>query len=120
MQGQPGLAVDMYEFLSELITGLCETKEYSTADHGTRRHAMKLTLEKMAKVDDIQWLECQHYREMLPDQLEELFGTVFNKTDTGEGDQVFIQQFNKRLAELSTRLLSAAQHIRLITVYPHA
>ena len=42
MQGQPGLAVDMYEFLSELITGLCETKEYSSADHGSRRHAITL------------------------------------------------------------------------------
>lgn len=110
MQGQPGLAVDMYEFLSELITGLCETKEYSSADHGSRRHAIKLTLEKMAKVDDIQWLECQHYREMLPDQLEELFGTVFNKTDTGEGDQVFIQQFKAARRALDTFAFGSSTH----------
>jgi hypothetical protein len=93
MQGQPGLAVDKYGFLCDLITGLCKTKEFSTADHGTRHHAIKLILEQMAATEEIQWLECQHYRELLPDQLEELFGTVFNKTDTGDSDQVFIQQF---------------------------
>jgi len=100
----------MYEFLSELITGLCETKEYSSADHGSRRHAIKLTLEKMAKVDDIQWLECQHYRELLPDQLEELFGTVFNKTDSGDGDQVFIQQFKAARRALDTFAFGSSTH----------
>ena len=110
MQGQPGLTVDKYGFLCDLITGLCKTKEFSTADHGTRHHAIKLVLEQMAATEEIQWLECQHYRELLPDQLEELFGTVFNKTDTGDGDQVFIQQFKAARRALDAFAFGTSTH----------
>ena len=118
MQGQPGLAVDKYGFLCDLITGLCKTKEFSTADHGTRHHAIKLILEQMAATEEIQWLECQHYRELLPDQLEELFGTVFNKTDTGDSDQVFIQQFKAARRALDAFAFGSSIHPNYHRVSP--
>jgi hypothetical protein len=54
MQGQPGLAVDKYEFLADLVIALCETQDYSTAVPGDRRHTIKLTLEKIARVEEVE------------------------------------------------------------------
>jgi hypothetical protein len=94
MQGQPGFkAVDTYEFLGELVTALCETPDFTTAAQETRRHTIKLMLEKIARVEEVEWLACQHYREYLPNQLVELYATVFNKT-VNDGEQNSIHVFN--------------------------
>lgn len=109
MQGQPGLAVDKYEFLADLVIALCETKDYSTAQPGDRRHTIKLTLEKIARVEEINWLECRHYRDASPEELQELFATVFNKTDT-DGDHPFIQVFNAARRAIDTFAFGTQTH----------
>ena len=109
MQGQPGLAVDKYEFLADLVIALCETKDYSTAQPGDRRHTIKLTLEKIARVEEVEWLECRHYRDASPEELQELFATVFNKTDT-DGDQPFIQVFNAARRAIDTFAFGTQTH----------
>ena len=94
MQGQPGFkAVDAYPFLGDLVTALCESPIYTTAAHETKNHMIKLALDKIGRADEVQWLECRHYREHTPDQLELLFATLFNKTVT-DGDQKSIHIFN--------------------------
>ena len=110
MQGQPGFkAVDTYEFMGELVTALCETPKYSTAAHETKHHTIKLILEKIARVEEIEWLASQHYREHSPDELVELFATVFNKTDT-IGDPMSIHVFNAARRAIDSFAFGTSTH----------
>lgn len=93
MQGQPGLGVDTHVFMGDLITALCKTPDYSSADPDSKRGTIRLTLERIAAADEIEWLESKHYREYAPCQLEDLFATVFNKA-MNDGDLTSIQVFN--------------------------
>ena len=110
MQGQPGFkAVDAYPFLCDLVTALCESPIYATAAHETKNHMIKLTLDKIGKADEVQWLECRHYREHTPDQLELLFATLFNKIVT-DGDQKSIHIFNAARRAIDSFAFGTSTH----------
>ena len=110
MQGQPGIkAVDAYPFLGDLVTALCESPIYTTAAHETKNHMIKLALDKIGRADEVQWLECRHYREHTPDQLELLFATLFNKTVT-DGDQKSIHIFNAARRAIDSFAFGTSTH----------
>ena len=110
MQGQPGIkAVDAYPFLGDLVTALCESPIYTTAAHETKNHMIKLALDKIGRVDEVQWLECRHYREHTPDQLELLFATLFNKTVI-DGDSKSIHIFNAARRAIDSFAFGTSTH----------
>ena len=110
MQGQPGIkAVDAYPFLGDLVTALCESPIYTTAAHETKNHMIKLALDKIGRADEVQWLECRHYREHTPDQLELLYATLFNKTVI-DGDPKSIHIFNAARRAIDSFAFGTSTH----------
>lgn len=75
--GLPG--VDLYENMRELVLALLKTPTYSAAAITLKNSILKTTLEKIAAVQDVEWLDCHEYKEMTPLTLETFYIKVFTE-----------------------------------------
>ena len=71
--------VELYDNMSELVVALSKTPAYSAAEPTSRNSILKTTLEKIAAVRDVEWLDCQEYKEMTPLTLEDFYNKVFSE-----------------------------------------